>query len=116
VAIRAAPTLNTSGPNPKGVHTVDPAILLLNIEAVTEGRLRTRRNLVRAVQTFLTRMATSTEPGSLETEILEAVRDNDDYGLAQWYFGGDGGMEEPFQTLRGSYRKAWDRVVQAIRT
>jgi len=51
----------TARPYAKGVHTADPAILPLNIEAVTEGRLRTRRNLLRAVQGFLTRMATTAE-------------------------------------------------------
>jgi uncharacterized protein (TIGR02646 family) len=105
---------STGRPHPKGARTVDPAILPLNIEAVTEGRLRTRRNLVRAVHHFLTRMATSTEPGLLEAEILEAVRDNDDYGLAQWYFRHDGGTEEPFHTLRTSYHDLWHRIAQVV--
>jgi uncharacterized protein (TIGR02646 family) len=101
-------------PHPKGVHTVDPAILPLNIEAVTEGRLRTRRNLVRAVNNFLTRMATNANPAVLEAELLEAVRDNDDYGLALWYFYRDGGKEKPFHILRASYRAVWDRIAQAL--
>ncbi len=101
-------------PHPKGVHTVDPANLPLNIEAVTEGRLRTRRNLVRAVNSFLTHMPTNANPGALEADVLEAVRDNDDYGLAYWYFHRDGGTEEPFQALRASYPGVWDRIVQGI--
>jgi uncharacterized protein (TIGR02646 family) len=101
-------------PHPKGVHTVDPSILPLNIEAVTEGRLRTRRNLVRAVNSFLTRMASTTDPDSLEAELLEAVQDNDDYGLTLWYFRRDGKMEEPFHTLRTSYPNVWDRIGQVL--
>jgi uncharacterized protein (TIGR02646 family) len=101
-------------PHPKGIHTVDPAILPLNLEAVTEGRLRTRRNLVRAVHSFLTRMVTTSEPAVLEAELLEAVRDNDDYGLAQWYFRRAGSAEEPFHTLRSSHRGVWDWITQAL--
>ncbi len=104
----------TALPHAKGVHTVDPAILPLNIEAVTEGRLRTRRNLARAVRGFLSHMATSAEPDVLEVELMEAVRDNDDYGLALWYFRRDGCTEEPFQTLRASYCEVWDRIAQAL--
>ncbi len=104
----------TARPHAKGVHTVDPAVLPLNIEAVTEGRLRTRRNLVRAVHSFLSRMATSAEPDVLEAELAEAVRDNDDYGLPQWYFRRDGGAEEPFLTLQVSYRGVWERIAQAL--
>jgi uncharacterized protein (TIGR02646 family) len=101
-------------PHPKGVHTVDPAILPLSIEAVTEGRLRTQRNLMRAVRGFLSHMATSVKVQSLEAELLDAVRDNDDYGLALWYFRRDGATEEPFQTLRASYGEVWDRIVRAV--
>jgi uncharacterized protein (TIGR02646 family) len=105
----------TSGlPQPKGAHTVDPAILPLNIEAVTEGRLRTRRNLVRVVHSFLTFMATSGDPAALAAELLQGVRDNDDYGLAQWYFRRDGATEEPFHTLRASYPAVWDRIAQTL--
>jgi uncharacterized protein (TIGR02646 family) len=105
---------STGRPHPKGARTVDPAILPLNIEAVTEGRLRTRRNLVRAVRHFLARIATNVDSRLLESEILEAVRDNDDYGLAHWYFRRDGATEEPFFTLRASYRDIWDRVARGI--
>ena len=101
-------------PHPKGVHTVDPAVLPLNIEAVTEGRLRTRRNLVRAVRSFLTQSANTADPDALQAELLEAVRDNDDYGLAHWYFRRDGRTEEPFRTFRAAYRDVWDRIAQGI--
>ena len=101
-------------PHPKGIQTVDPTLLPLNIEAVTEGRLRTRRNLVRAVRGFLSHGASSSAGGTLEAELLEAVRDNDDYGLALWYFRRDGGTEEPFHTLRASHPDTWARIGQAV--
>lgn len=43
----------TDAPDAKGDHTTNPGILPLNIEAVTEGRLRTARNLRRAVNSYL---------------------------------------------------------------
>ncbi len=101
-------------PHPKGTYTVDPAVLPLNIEAVTEGRLRTRRNLARAVHFFLTGMVSNAAPAALEAELLHAVRDNDDYGLAHWYFRRDGGVDEPFNSLRVSHPLVWDRIVQAL--
>lgn len=52
-------------PNRKGAYTVDPTVLPLNIEAVTEGRQRTHRNLVRAVNNFLTRMASGPQAPAL---------------------------------------------------
>lgn len=104
---------STGEPNPKGVQTVDPAILPLNIEAVTEGRQRTRRNLVRAINTFLSHMSSSNREG-LQTELLDAVQDNDEYGLIYWYFSGDGMSEEPFHTLRESYRDVWNRIAQSL--
>lgn len=105
---------STGHANRKGAHTVDPAILPLNIEVVTEGRQRTRRNLVRAVNTFLARIATGAPLPTLEAELLEGIRDNDDYGLVFWYFRRDGGAEDPFQTLRNSYPIVWNRIVHSL--
>jgi uncharacterized protein (TIGR02646 family) len=103
----------TCQPSPKGAHTVDPNTLPLNIEAVTEGRQRTRRNLVRAVKAFLTGTASASH-SQREVELFEAIRDNDDYGLAHWYFRSEGGTEEPFRTFRNSYNPVWDRIVQTF--
>jgi uncharacterized protein (TIGR02646 family) len=105
---------STGRPYTKGVRTVDPTILPLNLEAVTEGRQLARRNLVRAVRRFLSDMVTNAEPDVLEAELLGALRDNDDYGLALWYFRRDGSTEEPFQTMRASYCEVWDRIARAL--
>jgi len=103
----------SSRPDPKGAYTVDPATLPLNVEAVTEGRQRTRRNLVRAISAFLSRATTETGP-QLEVELVEAIRDNDDYGLVHWYFQRDGSGEEPFRTFRNTHASVWGRVLQSL--
>jgi uncharacterized protein (TIGR02646 family) len=105
---------STGRQNPKGAHTVDPTVLPLNIEAVTEGRQRTRRNLVRAVNTFIKGMAAGIDLPALEAELLEAVRDNDDYGLAHWYFQRDGREQEPFKSLQNAHPAVWCRLAQSL--
>ena len=37
-------------PTPRELHTTHSRVLPLNIEAITEGRLRTKRNLQRAIE------------------------------------------------------------------
>src|SRR5207244_12407549 len=101
-------------PHPKGVHTIDPSFLPLKVEAVTEGRQRTRRNLVRAINSFLRHMPISPNPEALQAELLDAIQDNDDYGLVYWYFRRDGATEDPFRTLRNAYRDVWDRIGRSL--
>lgn len=103
-------------PCPKGHCTADPAILPLYIEAVTEGRLRTRRNLVRAVRSFLLSATHNAQLDKLETELLETIRDNDDYGLARWYFGRDGRSEEPFRAFQALFGPVCARILRGIQT
>ena len=104
---------STGKPSRKGIHTVDPTVLPLNIEPVTEGRQRTRRNLVRAVNHFLHRTKSSPLP-VLQGEVIEAIQDNDDYGLAHWYFQRDGESEEPFRTLRIAHPSVWQNIGQSL--
>lgn len=104
----------TGQPNRKGAYTVHPATLPINIEPVTEGRQRTHRNLVRAVHSFLNASMGGTVPGDLLAGLLEAVRDNDDYGLAQWYFQRDGAAEEPFRTLRSGHPDVWATIAEVL--
>jgi uncharacterized protein (TIGR02646 family) len=104
----------TGRPSRKGAYTVDPATLPLNIEAVTEGRQRTRRNLVRAVSTFLKQVLANPHSPEAEGELLEAIRDNDDYGLSIWYFQGSGAVEMPFAQLRSAYPGVWDAIARSL--
>lgn len=94
--------------NGRGKHTCDQNVLPLNIEAVTEGRKRTARNLKRAVDHFLLRRHV---PNAIE-ELLTAIRDNDDYGLAEWYFVREGIGEPPFSNFKASDGDAWSRATR----
>ncbi len=53
ITARFDPT--TGMPNQRGRHTTDPQVLPINIQTVTEGRLRSQRNLARAVRAYLRR-------------------------------------------------------------
>lgn len=102
-------------PNPKGAHTTDRKILPLNIESVTEGRLRTKRNLQRAVTTFLRDSAASSSPEEAKSALVQAIRDNDDYGLVVWYFFRDGNSESPFANLRKDHPEIWHQICDSLR-
>ncbi len=102
-------------PNPKGAHTTDRRILPLNIESVTEGRLRTRRNLQRAVMAFLRDPAAGSSPAEAESTLVQAIRDNDDYGLVVWYFLRDGNSESPFADLKRNRPATWHQICGSLR-
>lgn len=101
---------NTGKPNPKGEHTTDPKVLPINNEAITEGRLRTKRSILRAVETYLK------SPGNAEAEeeLLASIRDHCDYGLAVWFFLSDGQSENPFRDLRNTHPRTWDAVTKIL--
>jgi len=121
--ITAKYNADTGQPNDKGMQTVDPAILPLNIEAVTEGRQRTRRNLVRAITGFLNHMQISSNPEAVQAELLEAIRDNDEYvipskktgpvsGVKAGPVGPEGGLgargaHQDRNSSRGHFRVEW---------
>jgi hypothetical protein len=82
----------------------------LKHQAVNEGRGRTRRNLVRAVNALL---ASSDEELGL-VELKKAISDNDCYGLVDWFFRRDGQEETPFKVLRDMRTNAWASVVAML--
>jgi uncharacterized protein (TIGR02646 family) len=100
--------------DPKGKHTTDPKVLPLNIEAITLGRQRIRRNLIRAVRHFTDKVGAGVSQATAGGELIGAVADNDDYGLAIWYFFKEGGDEEPFRSLRAKFPSVWQCVRQSI--
>ena len=104
----------THQPSEKGLHTTRSDILPLNIEAVTEGRLRTKRNLQRAVRDFTGHVEQGRNMAEAENELVEAVRDNDDYGLAVWFFIRDGQKDRPFADLKTNWPKVWTCVQKAV--
>lgn len=85
----------------------------LRYQAVCEGRLRASRGLARAVEMFLERGVDVAGP--VMTELLHSIDDNDDYGLAEWYFLHEGMDDAPFRTLRTERPHAWTRVQEHLR-
>ncbi len=110
--IVAAYEAETGLPSPKGEHTTDPDILPLNIEAVAEGRSRTARNLCRAANAFLRDAGEdSGVSSSAYTELRNAIQDNDNYGLASWYFTRGGRDEEPFSQIVQDHPRVYAAIV-----
>lgn len=105
---------DTAAPDPRGQHTTDPSVLPLNIEAVTEGRQRTYRNLRRAVDRFLEVAVSEDTFDAARSELLDAVRDADAFGLANWCFARDGNRVNPFQLLRDRHLEVWQAVVASL--
>jgi len=101
-------------PHPKGEHTTLPTTLPLNIEAVTEGRLRTTRNLRRAVRSFLECSAESQSTAESQRVLLEAVQDNGCYGLTAWFFLRDGRIESPFCELESDHEPIWQVIARRM--
>lgn len=97
----------------QGTCTLNVLAPLRN-QAVCEGRARTRRGLARAVQLFL-HHPDDVAHGPALAELLHAVVDHDDYGLAEWFFLRDGTDEEPFCRLRQERPLAWARVRECLR-
>lgn len=96
----------------RGKETVDSLPPLGN-EAVVEGRLRTYRNIRKAVRTFLDQAPK--DPAEARADLLESIRDNDDYGLVSWYFLRDGRDEPPFKDLRQRHRDVWEEIENLAR-
>jgi uncharacterized protein (TIGR02646 family) len=101
----------TGAQHPKGIYTTDEKVIPLNIESVTLGRQRTKRNLRRAVSSFLANAEDGADILDAQVELQEAVKDNDDYGLAVWFFLKDGQDEAPFSLMRNKYNDIWNLIV-----
>lgn len=100
--------------DPKGEKTTDPATLPLNIESLTEGRLRTFRRLTRAVKSYLSESSDPDKKTDALNIFLEAVSDNDDYGLTHWFFKWEGQKILPFCVLKKEDPDAWNKINKAI--
>jgi len=106
--------LKLQSPDPKGTHTTHRMILPLNIEAVTEGRLRTKRNLQRAIRTFIQNVEQGSSLAQAQHELVETIRDNDDYGLSVWFFLRDGQNNLPFKRLKAEWPDTWKEVQLSV--
>jgi uncharacterized protein (TIGR02646 family) len=103
--------------HPKGTATLE--VLPLDREAITQGRRHTLRNLVRAVRAFLATVCETTDQEAkrvAESELVVAIKDNNDYGLDQWFFLRDGQEVEPFSTLKKEHPSTWDAILQGVKS
>lgn len=102
-------------PSVKGDQTLE-CLSTLRHQAVVEGRARTRRNLARAVRTFLNHSGTRSVADASLAELREALVDNVEYGLVSWYFERDGQSERPFATLRDEHPETWAQLQAFVRS
>lgn len=100
--------------NPKGAYTTDPKVLPLNVEAVTDGRRRTQRNLERAATRFLGQLRNNASSDPDLAQFVAEIRDYDQYGLAEWFFRREGSREPPFRELEVRFPGVWTRIQQAL--
>jgi len=105
---------NTGVPSVKGLHTIDPDVLRLNDDVIVRGRQRTFRNLRRVVNQCLDRLAAGAPAAGQADELRQAVHDNDDFALAQWYFRKRGAADAPFSTLRALHPQVWVVVEASV--
>jgi uncharacterized protein (TIGR02646 family) len=84
--LAAAVDSDTGVPSVKGLHTIDPDLLRLNDDVIVRGRQNTYRRPRRSVKHCLDRLAAGAPAASEADELRQAVHDDDDCALAQWYF------------------------------
>jgi uncharacterized protein (TIGR02646 family) len=112
ITARYNPTTGT--PDAKGEHMTAPLVLPINVEAITNGRLRTKRNLRRAITAFFHSVNIGGDPKDACEDLLAAVKDNSDYGLVVWYFLRDGKDDSPFRELKANHPDAWKAVADSL--
>lgn len=93
-------------PDPRGSTTAGDEIVLVNLEAIAESRLRTKRGLQKAVRGFLASERMAADRAAL----LEAIADHDAFGLVCWYFSFEGMADEPFRSLRSDAAESWQEI------
>jgi uncharacterized protein (TIGR02646 family) len=100
----------TGEPAARGFYTVESSNLPLNIQAVTDGRLRAQRNLERCIHRFLQSANASNARDELVTELRSCLDDNDDYGLRTWFVLREGRDEGEFAELRSRFPEVWTEL------
>jgi len=105
---------DTGEHDPKGKHTTDPRVLPLNIEAITDGRRRIYRSLCRAVRRYMDIAAQGEPKEQAEADLIDEIRDHDDFGLATWYFLRDGRRYSPFSELRQRHPTVWQNAQKEV--
>lgn len=108
--IVTAKFLLTGQPDPRGDYTVKLSNLPLNIQAVTDARLRTTRNLERCVKRFLESVESTVDRDPFEHELVSCVEDNNDHGLGAWFVLRDGRDESRFAQIRQRFPSTWSTL------
>src|SRR5271157_942550 len=82
--------------NGKGARGLVQGLNSLNATYIRQGRIRDRPR----------KLAKDLRNGHL----VQAIGDNDDYGLSVWFFLRDGREESPFSLLRMKYPETWGQI------
>jgi uncharacterized protein (TIGR02646 family) len=101
-------------PNQKGETTCYAGILPLNLESITEGRQRVFRRLRQSVSRYLGVFNIPGQRNAALAALRQDIVDNDEYGLADWFFRKDGQQIEPFSSLRTGDGAAWAVIQGAL--
>ncbi len=101
----------TGLPMPRGAATVDPEILPLNIEAVTEGRVRTSRRLRASLDRFLVASVSAVAEQAALAALIQEVRDIDAQGVVSWFLLHDGRQLQPFRTMQTNHAQSWAALI-----
>ena len=102
--------------DPKGQTTLE-ILAVGDHEAITTGRTRCRRNLEGAVHRFLRNARDASAPDARDRAVktlLQEIRDNDEYGLGQWYFLREGSHAPPFSELQADFSDVWGKITALV--
>lgn len=95
--------------DPRGRAMLEVLAPLLH-QGVIAGRQRTRTSLVRAVKACLAQG----DDGETVPPSVVACVDDDDYGLAEWFFLCEGADESPFSELRSTRPSVWTAIRERV--
>jgi uncharacterized protein (TIGR02646 family) len=104
----------TALPNVRGQTTCDPKILPLNIESVTEGRVRVARRLARLVERFLADAVDPASEAIATNALIAELADIDTQGVVIWFFRREGQTLAPFAQMRINHAASWAQVLARI--
>lgn len=98
--------------DPKGTATIDDTLTRLNIEAVTENRMRVVRHARRYIEIFLSSQQTQNDADTLVSSCL----DLDHPELLVWHLQEDGCNSPPFAGLINDHPTLTERMLAALET
>lgn len=94
----------------KAAVTVDPKYTRVNIECVSEGRMRDSRTLRRAAKQFIAQGGA----GAQESLFIEAATDLDHPEITQWFLMKEGALVPPFDQIQAAFPAVVINTLQAL--